>query len=797
MLPAPMVRLRSLCLSLALVFGLASVAMAQSTPHAPAQQQNGFSRALAATGDIVFVGESRNAHTPGRVHLYTPDADGGWAHGTVLEAEDGTVGDGFGSTLDASESTLVVGAQSSGAAYVFRQDGDTWTQTARLTPPDSAAGYGTSVAVAGDQVFVGAAASDTLGAVFVYEPQEGGSWEQVDRLVGSDVQAGDRFASTVTARDGHLLVGAPRKNGGTVYAFHHDSMGAWSELQTLSGRLDGDTRFGATLHLHGDQALIGAPRAVSGTGLVYTYALASDTSGWEASGQLLPFDGASRHGFGSAIAADDNGVWIGAPGAMSRTGALYRFEQAAASGTWTASTRLEHPNTEEGDMLGMTLASAGSHVAVGLPGDDYGAGTLAMYDGAAESWSPTELLAPSGTDALSALTGSERPCTDGDVEGFDCKNVDMLAFLPIDKIGGGRGVQVNDIWGWTDPQTDREYALVGRVDGTSFVDVTNPTNPVFLGDLPKHEGSQGSVWRDIKVYENHAYIVADNAGDHGMQVFDLTQLRDVDPSEASVSFEATTHYDRVNSAHNMVINTDTGYGYIVGAGGGGETCGGGLHMVNIQSPAQPEFVGCFADKGTGRTGTGYTHDAQCVIYNGPDTEHQGKEICFGANETAVSIADVSNKDTPTSISTASYPDHAYVHQGWLTEDHRYFYLNDELDEIRGMTDKTRTLIWDVSDLDDPQLVDEFLLSEPSTDHNMYIKNNVMYQSNYVSGLRLVDVSNPTQPKEVGHFDTVPWGDNGAGFGGTWSNYPFFESGTIVMTSMSEGLFILKKSKQEL
>jgi choice-of-anchor B domain-containing protein len=797
-----MQQLRLLCLALALAVGLAPASLAQSTPDATTQL-NGFSRALAATGSTVFVGEPQNAHTPGRVHLYTATADGAWSQTATLEAQDGAVGDGFGSALDADGTTLVVGAQSSGAAYVFTQDDEAWSQAARLTPPDSAAGYGTSVAVAGNQVFVGAASQDTLGAVFVYERQNDGTWSPTTRLVGSDVKAGDRFAATVAAQGSHLLVGAPRKSGGTVYAFHRDDRGTWTERQTLSSRLDGDTRFGSTLQMHGSQAVIGAPRAVSATGLVRTYTRAADTTRWEADGQLLPFDGGSRHLFGSAVALDSNGVWVGAPGASGRTGALYRFEKDADGGTWTVSTRLQHPNAEEGDMLGATVASTGQQIAVGLPGDDYGAGTLAMYDGPAGTWSSAELIAPSGGSALSAITGSEQPCTDGTVETegdmatFDCENVDMLSFLPIDEIGGDRGIQVNDIWGWTDPQTDREYALVGRVDGASFVDVTNPTNPVFLGDLPKHDGSEGSVWRDIKVYENHAYIVADNAGDHGMQVFDLTQLRDVDPSEAPVTFEATTHYDKVNSAHNVVINTDTGFAYIVGSSGGGQTCGGGLHMVNIQDPANPQFVGCFADKGTGRTGTGYTHDAQCVIYNGPDAEYQGKEICFGANETAVSIADVSDKENPMSISTASYPDHAYVHQGWLTEDHRYFYLNDELDEIRGLAEKTRTLIWDVTDLDDPQLVDEFLLSEPSTDHNMYIKNNVMYQSNYVSGLRLVDVSNPTQPKEVGHFDTVPWGDNGPGFGGTWSNYPFFESGTIVMTSMSEGLFILKKSKQEL
>ena len=433
-----------------------------------------------------------------------------------------------------------------------------------------------------------------------------------------------------------------------------------------------------------------------------------------------------------------------------------------------------------------------------VAGADYGAGQMAVYTRSDDgTWTASESIAPDVSSDLAAVTGNRMECTEGTVEGFSCKGVDMMSFLPISEIGGSRGVQVNDIWGWTDPETGREYALVGRINGTSFVDVTNPTNPTYLGDLPMHEGSRAQVWRDVKVHQNHAFIVADNAGEHGMQVFDLTQLRDVSSSERPVTFEETAHYDKIHSAHNVVINTDTGYAYVVGSSGGGQTCGGGLHMVNIQNPTEPTFEGCFADKGTGRTGTGYTHDAQCVIYNGPDEEYQGQEICFGANETAVSIADVTDKKQPTSISTASYPDHAYVHQGWLTEDHRYFYLNDELDEINGLTDRTRTLVWDVSDLDDPQLVKEFKLSQPSTDHNMYVKGETMYQSNYVSGLRVIDVSDPASPKEVGHFDTVPFGDNGPGFGGSWSNYPYFESGTIVVTSMQEGLFVLKTSKQEL
>jgi choice-of-anchor B domain-containing protein len=406
-------------------------------------------------------------------------------------------------------------------------------------------------------------------------------------------------------------------------------------------------------------------------------------------------------------------------------------------------------------------------------------------------------IVPESESPLQAIMGDKAPCTDGSAEGFDCKQVDLLSFLPLDMIGADRGVVTNDIWGWTDPETGREYALVGRTDGTSFVDVTDATNPVYVGDLPMTDGARGNVWRDIKVYENHAYVVADNAGEHGMQVFDLTALRDADPEAMPITFEQAAHYDKIHSAHNVIINTDTGYAYIVGSSGGGQTCGGGLHMVNIQEPTKPTFEGCFADPSTGRTGTGYSHDAQCVIYNGPDADYQGREICLGFNETAISIADVTDKENPKAISTASYPNHAYVHQGWLTEDHRYFYVNDELDEINGLAENTRTLIWDVQDLDDPQLVKEYFLSEPSTDHNLYIKGSTMYQSNYVSGLRVLDVSDPENPEQVGHFDTVPFGDNSAGFGGSWSNYPYFKSGTIVVTSMNEGLFVVKKSQQGL
>jgi choice-of-anchor B domain-containing protein len=120
------------------------------------------------------------------------------------------------------------------------------------------------------------------------------------------------------------------------------------------------------------------------------------------------------------------------------------------------------------------------------------------------------------------------------------------------------------------------------------------------------------------------------------------------------------------------------------------------------------------------------------------------------------------------------------------------YVDDEGDEVSGTVPRTRTLIWDVRDLDDPVLVKEHLGTSPASDHNLYIVGNLMYQSNYNSGLRILDISNRGEPKEVGFFDTVPWAES-AGFDGSWSNYPFFASGTIVVTSIREGVFMLKRT----
>ncbi len=391
--------------------------------------------------------------------------------------------------------------------------------------------------------------------------------------------------------------------------------------------------------------------------------------------------------------------------------------------------------------------------------------------------------------AQPSITGGTMACDDGTADQYPCENVNLLSFLAINDLGGTPQTEINDVWGWTDPQTGTEYALVGRTDGTAFVDVSTPTEPVYLGELRSHSGS--SNWRDVKVYEDHAFIVSEASG-HGMQVFDLTQLRDVEPEERPVTFAETAHYDGVEAAHNVVINPESEFAYIVGGNGVGTTCGGGLHMVNIQDPTTPTFAGCFSDPSTGRSGTGYTHDAQCVNYEGPDSEYQDSEVCFNANETALNIADVTDKDNPTTIANATYPQVGYTHQAWLTEDHRYLYVDDELDEVQGFVNRTRTLVFDVTNLDSPELVTSFSGTTGATDHNQYIVGNYSYQANYQSGLRVLDVASPENPEEVAYFDTYPSG-NDASFQGAWSTYPFFERNMVLISSIGEGLFVVQPS----
>ncbi len=747
----------------------------------PADAQR-FGGAVAATSDEVFVGETGNVLFPAEVYVYSRDS--GWTESTRLAVS--SEADRFGRALAAHGNVLLVGASAeAGAVHVYTKDAQgAWSRSATLTASDAVEGdyFGSSIAFDGETALVSALGrNEGAGAVYVFSQNEAGDFAHTGTITEDETEG---FGSIMVLRDGTALIGSPTHNErrGKVYVYQKEG-----DMFVRTGALEPDSsvaggRFGYALALGGGMAFIGMPMVAQRQGAVMVYRR-DGTGGFVELPQLRAFEPQRGAMFGASLVYTDGVLWVGSPGEYFGGGAVYRFERREES--WGGAQRQQSKMATGRASFGTTLAVTGNVAVVGATGVDRREGAaviLAMED----EWEEQNMVI-NDIKGFDPVTGGEVQCAEGAARGWACDKVDLVSFVPTHQMGGGRGGMSNDVWGWTDPATGREYALVGRSDGTAFVDVTSPEMPVFVGDLPMTEGSRASVWRDIKVYKDHAFIVADGAGQHGMQVMDLRQLRLVENVPAT--FTETYFYDRIHSAHNIVINEGTGFAFAVGASGGGETCGGGLHMIDITDPAAPSFAGCFQDPTTGRRKTGYSHDAQCVIYHGPDADHKGKEICLGSNETALSISDVTDKANPVALAMAVYPKVAYAHQGWLTEDHTYFYMNDEGDEPQQLVDGTRTLVWDVSDLDDPVLVREYIAKTTTTDHNLYIKGNLMYQANYGSGLRILDITIPENPVEIGFFDTTPTEGSG---GGAWSTYPYFESGIIIVTSMSEGLFVLKQ-----
>jgi choice-of-anchor B domain-containing protein len=384
---------------------------------------------------------------------------------------------------------------------------------------------------------------------------------------------------------------------------------------------------------------------------------------------------------------------------------------------------------------------------------------------------------PTIAAALSSI-----PCTNGFADVYPCQGIDLLSFVPLADLGD---VQAAGIWGWTDPVTRREYALIALSQRTGFVDITDPGQPRIVGYLPAHiEIATGN--REVHTYRNYAFVVADIAGAHGIQIFDLTRLRNA--RGEPVRFSETAWYGEVGRVHTLFINQETGFAYANGS----DRCEGGLHMVDVRNPLQPRFAGCFSDASPG---TPYIHDVQCVVYRGPDGRFTGREICFASNPRSLQIVDVTDKSAPVLLSQATYPGFGYMHQGALTEDQRHFLMDDEFDETQGGRNTT-THLWDVSSLTAPSRFATYTAATRSTDHNQFVRGGFVYQGNYRAGLRILDLARVGDGvlTEAAFFDTVPDSD-APGFSGVWGSYPFYPSRNVAVSSMDRGLFVLRRTAE--
>jgi choice-of-anchor B domain-containing protein len=363
-------------------------------------------------------------------------------------------------------------------------------------------------------------------------------------------------------------------------------------------------------------------------------------------------------------------------------------------------------------------------------------------------------------------------CTNGMIEKYPCKNVELLSFTPQAQIGGSNSS--SSMWEWFDEKTNDEYVLFGRDNGVSFVKVTDPLKPVYLGNLPSYNGVK-AVWTDVRVYKNWMFTGKDSVN-NGIQAFNLEKLRSVTSPQ---TFKEDAHFKGLTNSHTLWINQKTGFLYASGA----SSCNKGLTIIDVKDPMNMKQVACYSSEV-------YSHEALIWNYNGPDTRYTGKEIAFnftGQGHT-ITILDVTDKSNLKVLSKTTYSGASYTHQGCFTEDMKFMDVNDE---TASTASGSWNIIFNIEKLDAPKFVTNSKDAHKSVNHNCYTVGNRAYQASYTAGLHIRDASQIPAGKiaDVGFFDTNPQADSG--MGNTWMILRPLRSGAIPVGNMGIGLYLLK------
>ena len=388
------------------------------------------------------------------------------------------------------------------------------------------------------------------------------------------------------------------------------------------------------------------------------------------------------------------------------------------------------------------------------------------------------------------------PCVDGKAGIYPCKNIDLVSHVALADISLKPGA-ANDIWGHTDLNTGTEYAIIGLDNGTAVFSLADPAAPKEIGAIA---GSRTS-WRDIKVlqfYDNslarwRAYAYVSSEGSDNVQILDLNQL------PGSVRLVAADK--AVTSAHNVYIShvdytTNSALDgleptlHIVGQ----KAVGGAFTTYGLKNPEAltPYYLhsnGLRSD---------YTHDAASMVVD-DNRAQQGCQrnsctVLMDFNEQSVRLWDITTLTGAGALADLTYPNASYVHSGWWSEDKRFVFIHDELDE-RDHGLNTTVRVMNVDNLKQPVIVKEWTGPTGAIDHNGYTRGNRYYISNYQRGTTILDITNPANPVEAGFFDSFPSSDNAA-FNGVWGTYPYLPSGLVISADINSGLFVLRDQTKQ-
>lgn len=299
-------------------------------------------------------------------------------------------------------------------------------------------------------------------------------------------------------------------------------------------------------------------------------------------------------------------------------------------------------------------------------------------------------------------------------------------------------------WGYSDTLSGREFALNCKWSALDVVDVTDPTNPFIVSTVP----SLGIDLKEVKTYRQYAYAVNQSGP---IQIIDLSN-----PDSAYTA--ATFQNSNIDGAHTIFIEGDYAY---LGMNGAGTR---DLRILDISNPLLPLEVGSWTHPDQGGPGLVESHDN--FVRN---------DTCFIAYlDGGVPILDVSDKTNPQILNILQYPGN-FTHNVWTTEDGNYLLTTDEV--VDG-----HLRIWDIQNLSNIQEVGSYFPEPNRVIHNVHVLGDFAYMSYYGNGVRVVDISIPTEPAEVGFYDTV---------GSTWGVYPYAPSGSLYGSDLVEGLLVLE------
>ena len=401
------------------------------------------------------------------------------------------------------------------------------------------------------------------------------------------------------------------------------------------------------------------------------------------------------------------------------------------------------------------------------------------------------------------LEAAAAPCNNGHSANiYHCKQITLQARVGLNRFPG-KPRSASSLWGYVDPDDNREYAIIGLQNGTGVVDVTNATRPTIVGHIP----GVPSLWREVKVYsvrnkntgkwDAYAYVSTEGF-EGGLQIIDLSDL----PNSVSL---AATDTD-ISTSHTLFItNIDYATGkrlpgkkprlYVNGSDRG-------LVVFGLANPKNPKVLGEYTET--------YVHDSYGEKFTDARTSqcaprHKPCEILFAWTGGDFRVLDVTNPRSIQVIGTLTYPDLGYAHSGWISQDKKFLFNFDELDELDS-DEKTRILTINIEDFTNPTVAGTFQGPQKSIEHNGIVIGNKLYLAHYTRGLVIMDVSDPENIRETAFFDSYPRDDDErsagpefhpghegeAAFHGAWGIYPFLPSGNILISDLERGLLILKE-----